>query len=149
MRRTCLWTVAGLGLVFSFATANADDSSECLVSLAASAPGATTSRGGQMITATADTSGKCTFSVTACVNDTTIAGCSAGTINQVRIGGTGGSAIFGGLQQALQAQLPTSQRACSTANVTVDLRNGTDSAVLGHRRVRGAATSADGRRDAD
>src|SRR6266446_9728850 len=60
MRRTYL-TVAGLGLVFSFATANGDDSSECLVSLAASAPGATTSRGGQMITATADTSGKCTF----------------------------------------------------------------------------------------
>src|SRR5262249_21755582 len=117
------------------------DGADCLLTLNATADNATTSRGGRMVTAVAGASGNCTFTVTACVNDTSVAECSTGTVNKVRLIASGKDAGVTGLQQSLQLQLPTSQRECVQTTVSVGQTL--------HQRVRMAVGTDDGRTDAD
>jgi hypothetical protein len=115
--------------------------SDCLMSLSATATNATVSRGGRLVEAPADASGTCTFTLTACVNDTSDASCSAGEVNQLRMKVTGRGIKVDGLQQALQAQLPTTQRTCSQTTVSMGQTL--------HGRLLAAVGTSDGRRDAD
>jgi hypothetical protein len=121
--------------------AHAGGPSDCLVSLSASATGATVSRGGRLVAAPADASGTCTFTLTACLNDTSDDSCSAGEINQLRMMASGRGVKVDTLQQALQTQLPTTQRTCSQTTVSMGQTL--------HGRVIAAVGSSDGRHDAD
>ena len=133
-----LAAVVGLALLRGSALAQ---SNECLVSLAATADNATTTRGGAAVTATADASGFCTFAVTACLDDTAPAACTPGTINRLRVLRAANQKDLAALQQTLQAQLPASQRSCTTTSIKVGQTR--------YKRVAIAATTADHRGDLD
>ena len=127
----------------------AQDNSECLVSLSVSGSNATASPGGRLISGTPDGSGNCQFTLTACVNDTTDATCTAGPVNSFRIQSPAHDADVAPLQTSLQADLPATQLTCEHTTVTIPLRTGPSGAVRGQRRIRAAVTTTDGRRDAD
>jgi len=128
------------GFVCVSTVAHAQGQSECLVSLAATGGNATSSRAGRMVTATADSSGFCTFTLSACVNDTSAPSCSAAQVDQVRI--LGGSGLdLSSVQQSLQSQLPTNQHACTQVLVKLGQTL--------HRKIHAEAVGANGRRDAD
>jgi hypothetical protein len=141
MRRAWLTRLVAVavGTVYAPALVCAQNQSSCLLSLTATASNATTSGRGKLMTATADSSGFCTFTLTACVNNTSVAGCSTAQINTARISG-GSHLDVSGLQQ-LQAQLPTNQHVCSEATVQIGQTL--------HRRVRAQVVAADGRSAAD
>jgi hypothetical protein len=131
-------TVVGVTLLRSPAYAQ---SNECLVSLSATADNATVTRGGAAVSATADASGFCTFSVTACLNDTTPATCAAGSISRLRVLRANHQKGLATLQEALQKQLPAGQRTCATASIKVGQTR--------YQRVAVAATTTDRRGDLD
>jgi hypothetical protein len=139
MRGTRAVIAAAVGLALLSGTADAQNN-DCLVTLSATADGATTTRGGALVTATADTSGFCTFSVTACLNDTVPKTCAPGPINHLRVLSAATTTDLSALQQTLQAQLPTTQRTCTTTTVKVGQTR--------HQRLAMAATTSDGRSDA-
>ncbi len=128
-----------VGVVCAPAILLAQSQSDCLVSLAATATDASTTAAGRMVTATADSSGFCTFTLTACVNNTA-ANCAAGQITAARISG-GSQLDVSALQQGLQGQLPTNQHVCSQATVKIGQTL--------HRKVRAQVLTADGRGSAD
>ena len=130
-----------LCLVGIVQVAGAQTNADCLLSVVADAPTATSSRGGRMLTATADASGWCTFSITACVNDTPTATCAAGQVTKFRVLGQTNDSKLMTLQQNVQAKLPTGDRTCTQGTVTVGQTL--------HKRLRFAAGAADGRVDAD
>ena len=136
-------TLAVLAAVGHFLLAGAAwaQSNECLVTLSATADNAAVTRGGAAVTATADSTGYCSFSVTACLNDTTPATCSAGTINKLRVLRAANKKDLAALQQQLQAQLPASQRSCTTTTLKVGQTR--------YKRVAIAATTTDHRSDLD
>ncbi len=140
MRRTGALVTAAAGLAFLCGGAAAQ-SNECLVSLSATADNATVTRGGTAVTAVADTSGFCTFSVTACLNDTAPATCSPGPINRLRVSRSANQKDLTALQKALQGNLPTTQRSCTTTSIKVGQTR--------YKRVDLAATTSDGRGDVD
>jgi hypothetical protein len=131
---------AAVGMALLPGRAHAQNN-ECLVSLSATADGVAPSRGGALVAATADASGFCTFSVTACLNDTTPGTCAAGPITRLRVLGATTAKDLGALQQTLQAQLPTAHRTCTSTTVKVGQTR--------HERLAMAATTSDGRSDAD
>src|SRR5262245_51642820 len=139
MRTTRLMTLLlVVGLVHQ---AHAGGPSDCLVSLSASAPGATVSRGGRLVAAPADASGFCTFTLTACMNDGADATCAAGDENQLRMTATGRGVKIDSLRQELQTHMPTTQRTCSQTTVSMGQTL--------HGKVLAAVGASDGRRDAD
>jgi hypothetical protein len=141
MRGTrALTAAAAVGLALLRGPAYAQGN-ECLVSLAATADNATATPDGRILTATADTSGFCTFSVTVCLNDTAPATCNAGAVNRLRVLRAGQQKDLAALQTALQAQLPVTQRACTTRTVKLGQTR--------RKRVAVAATASDGRGDVD
>ncbi len=129
-----------VGLVCLSVLAPAQGQSDCLVSLAATGGNTSSSRSGRVMTATADSTGFCAFTLSACVNDAAVPSCAPAKINQVRI--LGGSILdMSGMQQSLQGQLPTNQNACAQTTVKVGQTL--------HRRIRAEVVAADGRRGAD
>ena len=140
MRRTVAVALGVCALLSVRGLATAQSHPQCLATLSATAANATSGRSGQMMTATADASGFCSFTVTACVNDTGVSGCTASSVNSIKV--LGGSRLdLSGLQQSLQTQMPTNQKACATATVKVGQTL--------HRKVRAVATTNDGRIGAD
>jgi len=129
--------------------AEAQDNSECLVTLSAAGSNATVSRGGRLISGTPDPSGNCTFTLTACVNDTSDPTCTPGTVNSLQIQSLAHDAEVAPLQDALQSHLPATALTCEHATVTIPLRSGPNGAVRGQHRIRAEVTTTDGRRDAD
>jgi len=138
MRRAIVATFSLLTIVVSVQYAFADGA-DCLITLSATASNATVSRGNRFVTAVADSSGMCTFTLNACVNDTTVAACNPGTVNKLRVLATGRGSSLTGLGQDLQSKLPTATRTCS--QITVPMGQ-----TL-HRRVLMAVGTADGRSD--
>ena len=136
MRRTIVATFSLLTVVAGAPHAFADASS-CLLTLSATANDATVSRGGRLVSSVADSTGNCTFTLTACVDDTTVASCNPGTVTKLRMLATGKGSSLDALQTDLQSKLPISERTCS--QITVPLGQ-----TL-HRRVLMAASTADGR----
>ena len=123
---------------------------ECLLTLTADASNAASiGRSGRMMAATADPSGSCTFTVTACLNDTNVASCTPGTIETARLMRVGHDPDLVGLQQSVQQLLPASARSCTETTVTVDLRDSSTGPTRGRKLVRAGVVAADGRWDAD
>ncbi|HVO26521.1 MAG TPA: hypothetical protein VMW56_23165 [Candidatus Margulisiibacteriota bacterium] len=144
------WLVVATAIAGLVSTSvHAQDNPECLVSLSATGSNATVSRGGRMISGTPDSSGNCTFTLTACVDDTADATCTPGPVNSFRIQSLAHDSEVAPLQEALQARLPATERTCEHTTVTIPLRSGPNGAVRGQRRIRAQVTTADGRRDAD
>src|SRR5262245_13383700 len=99
--RTTLLVIVAL-LVGVAPAVHAGGPSDCLLSLSATANSATVSHNGRLVKAPADSSGMCTFTLTACVNDTTDASCSPGDVNQVRMLATGRGLKLDSMQQSLK-----------------------------------------------
>ncbi len=124
--------------------------SECLLTLTADASNATSiGRSGRMMAATADPSGTCTFTVTACLDDSGAATCTAGTINSVRVMHVGRDQELRDLRQSLQSLLPATGRICTQTTMTIGLRETAVGPTHGRKIVRAGVVAADGRFDAD
>ena len=134
------WMGALLALVSLIAPPlAAAQSPNCLVSL--SSTDGIANRGGSLITAQADASGFCSFTLTACVNDAPTATCPAGQVTQVKLVGASDLGGLTAAEQSLQAQLPSDQKQCASSTVKVGQTL--------HRRIRAIAMSEDGRRDTE
>ncbi len=114
--------------------ARGQSNAPCL-SLNAAAANATVSRQGALVTATADSSGFCTFTLNACVNDTTVAACTPESVGQVKTLPAGNSSLDA-LELGLQTQLPTTQRACAQTTIKIGQTL--------HRRIMVSAAGSDG-----
>jgi len=130
-------TVAALVCTPSFAATSTSNS--CLVSLSATAADGASGTSGRMIIATADASGYCTFTVTACVNDASIQRCAPGHVDRLRIGAATDVKVSD-LEQSLQVQLPTSEQVCAQTSVRVGQTR--------HRSIRAVARTSDNRGEA-
>lgn len=137
MRTRCTTIVLAMALTWMPAVAAGEPNASC-VSLAATANNATTSRQGALITAPADASGFCSFTVSVCVNDAAAAGCSPAPVKYFKILPPGDPTLQT-VQQTMRAHLPTDQRVCAQTTLKVGQTR--------HRRVLASAAGSDGHPD--